>query len=492
MKKIDFDGSNITFYKYHETKEVFPESVEDIKKALKLYDGIYPISTGFNWGLGSKIPVSENCVILNLSKMNSIVEYDEDAGVVIVEPGVTQFQLANFLIEKKSKYFLDVTGSSGDSSIIGNTIDRGIGYNRLRADLVTGIEGVTGNGDLIQTGSLRFENSSLKSIYSHGVGPNLTDIFFQSNYIVATKVALKLLKKKKINYSVQLSFKSTKLLLESLVAFKELLDLGVIDTIFHVANSSRAIGALLPYYQVLYSREKEGEAENILKRFIRGEWNSAGIISGYNRKDTKNKIKVFKSIMSPYASVRIVDVDKVNLLQKLLNFYPNFTLTKFLNSTAPFRNLYFGIPTNAALGIVLKNEEMKPASVDNSKVGFLYCLPLTRLEERTCRKMLDIISNVAIKYNFTPAITLNIISSAIIEAVVSINFIPEQARTAQRCIREMQLELMQDGHYPYRTNIKDMDLYFKDSEYNNYIEGLKKVFDPEEKISPGRYLVKAS
>lgn len=488
MKVQDFNSNNISFYKYDKTKEIFPENIDDIKKALLKYEFIYPVSTGYNWGLGSKIPVRSNCIILNLSKMNKIVEYDESSGVVVIEPGVTQFQLAKFLEEKNSKYFLDVTGSSGETSIIGNTLERGIGYNKLRADLVMGIEIMSGRGDLLKTGSLRFDNSKNKYTYRYGVGADLTGLFFQSNFGIVTKLAIKLIKKKKYTYTVQVTFESEENLISSLNVFKKLLEQNVIDTIFHIANSERAIGAIFPYFRKKFPKLCLEKIEKILGEYISGSWSSAGVISGNNLIIVKERIKTFKNELSPNSKIKIVKREHIQIIEKILNFVPCFSAYKFLKVTKPFRDLYFGIPTNAALGIVNGIVDFKALEVDASEVGFLYCLPLTSLDGESCRCMLEVIHTSCEKYKFIPSITLNILSNDIIEAVVSISFNREESTQASLCIRYLQETLISKGHYPYRTNIKDMDLYFRDDVYNGYLKELKRIFDPKGKISPGRYV----
>src|SRR5262245_6742444 len=53
---------------------------------------LYPISSGKNWGYGSRVPTSDG-VLLDLARMNRIVEYDDELAYVTIEPGVTQRQL---------------------------------------------------------------------------------------------------------------------------------------------------------------------------------------------------------------------------------------------------------------------------------------------------------------------------------------------------------------------------------------------------------------
>ena len=155
--------------------------------------------------------------------------------------------------------------------------------------------------------------------------------------------------------------------------------------------------------------------------------------------------------------------------------------------------LYVGESTDLALGSVLKldtyiKSDNPSSEVDLSSRGFSYCLPLTLMKKNNVREMLDIINEVSHQYDFVPSVTLNPLQFMVIEAVVSIEYSNSDVLRAKECIREMQKKLNDHEHLSYRTNIFDMDLYFKDECYNKVLLSLKKTFDPKGLISPGRYL----
>ena len=54
------------------------------------------MSCGHNWGYGANSPVLNHQAILDLSELRTICDFDEKLGVVEIEPGVTQGQLAYF------------------------------------------------------------------------------------------------------------------------------------------------------------------------------------------------------------------------------------------------------------------------------------------------------------------------------------------------------------------------------------------------------------
>jgi 4-cresol dehydrogenase (hydroxylating) len=89
---------------------------------------LYPISSGKNWGYGSRVPPADGCALLDLGRLSRILELNEELAYVTVEPGVTQRQLHELLLERRSRLWMDATGSSPECSLIGNAMERGFGH----------------------------------------------------------------------------------------------------------------------------------------------------------------------------------------------------------------------------------------------------------------------------------------------------------------------------------------------------------------------------
>ena len=52
-----------------------------------------------------------------------------------------------------TKYAVNVTASCANTSVIGNALDRGVGFHRQRSDDLAALEVVVGNGDLLRVGA---------------------------------------------------------------------------------------------------------------------------------------------------------------------------------------------------------------------------------------------------------------------------------------------------------------------------------------------------
>ncbi len=164
-----------------------PASRAEVQECLRIANRrqtpVYPISSGKNWGYGSRVPASDGCALLDLGRLNRILDFSEELAYVTVEPGVTQAQLFAYLKEKGSKLWMDATGASPHCSMIGNTMERGFGHTPY-GDHFThccGLEVVLPNGEVIETGFARFPSAKAAPLHRSGLGPVLDGIFSQSN-----------------------------------------------------------------------------------------------------------------------------------------------------------------------------------------------------------------------------------------------------------------------------------------------------------------------
>lgn len=173
---------------------------------------VYPIGCGKNWGYGSKTPVVTGCVLIDMSSMNRIVAFDQELAWVTVEPGVTQIQLFEYIqLNAQGKLWMDPTGSSQFSSIVGNALERGHGLTPYgdHAETCTGFEIVLSTGQVIHTGFGAFEGAACAGIDRWGLGPALEGLFTQSNFGIVTKMTLWLLPAPEKTTVIQFGLEST-------------------------------------------------------------------------------------------------------------------------------------------------------------------------------------------------------------------------------------------------------------------------------------------
>lgn len=174
---------------------VAPASVEEVQRIVKIANEhrlpLFPFSGGKNLGYGGSAPNLSGCVALDLKRMNRILEIDEKRQFVLVEPGVTYFDLYRHIQEKGLKLWIDCP-APGWGSLVGNALDRGTGYTvsnmRDHFGAHCGMEVVLPNGDLVRTGMGARDGSGSWQDYRYGVGPYVDGLFSQGNYGVVTKM----------------------------------------------------------------------------------------------------------------------------------------------------------------------------------------------------------------------------------------------------------------------------------------------------------------
>ena len=177
---------------------VMPGSSEETQAVVRIANEhripLSPISTGKNNGYGGPAPRLAGSVVVAMGRMNRILEVNEKLGYALVEPGVTYFDLYEHLQTNDIKLWLDVP-DLGWGSVVGNTLDRGVGYTPYGDHFMwqTGMEIVLPDGDLVRTGMGAVPGSNTWQLFPYGFGPYPDGLFTQSNYGIVTKMGIALM-----------------------------------------------------------------------------------------------------------------------------------------------------------------------------------------------------------------------------------------------------------------------------------------------------------
>ena len=149
---------------------------------------------------GGTIP-TERGIVLDLSKMNNILELDEENLNITLEPGVLLKDLQAY-VESKNLFYPPDPGEK--SSTIGGNISTNAGGMRavkygVTKDYVKELEIVSGDGTILNVGSKTIKNSS---------GLNLKDLIVGSEGTlgIITKITLRVIPKPAKSVSVLIPF----------------------------------------------------------------------------------------------------------------------------------------------------------------------------------------------------------------------------------------------------------------------------------------------
>lgn len=98
-------------------------SVDELRAVLNIFDQakipVWTVSRGKNLGYGGPAPVVSGSVVLDLHRINRVIEVNEKMAYAVVEPGVTFTDLYKYCVTNQLKVWPS-TASLGWGSVIGN------------------------------------------------------------------------------------------------------------------------------------------------------------------------------------------------------------------------------------------------------------------------------------------------------------------------------------------------------------------------------------
>lgn len=489
---------------------IFPESTSDIQAALKIANAakisVYPISKGMNWGLGSRVPTRSGAVILDLGRMNKIIDYNPEFGTITVAPGVSFQQAHDFLVEQNSDYMVPVTGGPPAASLIGNALERGHGLGPLwdRATHLCGLEVILPTGEIVRTG-IGDAECLLATLTKNGSGPSIEGLFFQSNMGIATQATFWLMKKPSHFRSFFMSVGDTGQLGGLIDAIREI-KLTSNPITISLFNDMRVL-SIKNQYPWRRMTEPPPLTPSLLDQLKRqgvwfggkgvGKWNGHGAIYAQTRQIAAANQRFLAQKLRPH-------VDK-------LSFYNSFN-TKVMRLLAPLiqgvskadinaildliydKSILRGIPTNEA-GNMAYWRKKQPAPFDKDpnrdRCGLIWFCPTVPLISTAVLKAIDIIESVSYAYGFEPNIGLLCLSDRTTDVTGALCYdrdIPGEDEKAMACHDEIMSRLIEHQFYPYRLGVCSMKFMASNGrERNELIRKIKNMIDPNGILSPGRY-----
>ncbi len=485
---------------------VRPENREEVQHCLKIANQfktpVYPISTGLNTGYGSRVPTADNCVIIEMKRMNRITDFNEELAYVTLEPGVTQQQLYDYLQQKKSKLWMDVTGSYVNHSIIGNIAERGSGHTPYGDHFanVCGMEIVLPQGDCIHTGFGRFANAKAAKVNRWGVGPYIDGLFTQSNLGIITELTLWLMPAPDYFQSFYFSVDSHEQLGKVIDLLRPLRLDGTINSAMHIANDYKVLGAIQRYPW----KKTAGKAplDKIIlyelgKTWEFGAWNASGALYGSKQEVALARKKIKKQLRGKVKKLRFLD-DKMlkfaETMQKPYRWVTGMNLPEMLKLLKPLYGMTKGIPTDAMIPSVYwrKKEIPEQMNPEQDNCGLMWLPPIAPSEGKHALELWHIIESTFAHYSFEPAVTMTLLTERSMDCIIAISYdrdISGEDERALACHDELLKKLTDAGYFPYRLGIQSLNkLPSPEESSDRLLKTLKAAFDPNNILSPGRYI----
>lgn len=178
---------------------VMPKSVEEVQGVVKLANReripVTPLGGGFT--LSALVVPKNGGIVLDMKKMDRIIELNEKSRYAVVEAGVSQAALKTYL-EKHSPHLQHSTPEAPPSvTVVGNVLIQGHGHISPRygvnSEMINGMEVVLPTGEVCKIGSC----SVSPYWFTRGPLPDLAGLFigWLGTTGVVTKLSIRLFPK---------------------------------------------------------------------------------------------------------------------------------------------------------------------------------------------------------------------------------------------------------------------------------------------------------
>jgi FAD/FMN-containing dehydrogenase len=175
---------------------VMPNTAEEVQDIVKLANKykipIVPYVTGINFG--STATPLKGGIVVDLRRLNRIIEVNEDDMYALIEGGTTWADLQGYLNKYHPNLMAGITFSPPGTGVVASCLCYGM-FNLgmlggTGAEFINGLEAVLGSGDLVRVGSCSLSDYW----YGRQPLPDLAGLFigWEGSTGIVTKAAIKL------------------------------------------------------------------------------------------------------------------------------------------------------------------------------------------------------------------------------------------------------------------------------------------------------------
>jgi 4-cresol dehydrogenase (hydroxylating) len=485
---------------------VRPGNRAEVQQVLRIANEwripVYPVSGGCNWGYGSRVPSTSGCALLDLGRMNRILDFNEDLAYITVEPGVTQQQVFDFLRERKSRLWMDATGASPHSSLVGNATERGFGHTPYGDHFshVCGMEVVLPDGEVLETGFSRFAGARTGPLHRWGVGPYVDGLFTQSNLGVVTRMSIWLMPAPEYFQAYFFICDSEEGLGPIVEALRPLRIDGTLRSAVHIANDYKVLSGMrqYPWEEAGGRTPLPAEVMTQLRQQMHfGAWNASGGLYGTRRQVAEARRLLRRALAGKVNKLQFMDERMLRVAGRFAGLYRMLTgwdLRRTLELVRPLFGLLQGVPTDQPLASSYWRKRTPPPAVmdpDRDGCGLLWCSPVTPANGAQAAELVALASETMLRHGFEPAISLTMITERSLACVTSIGYDREVAgedEKASACYHELLRRLTGAGFYCYRMTSQSSADLPPSPGYDSLLRSLKQSLDPNQILAPGHYL----
>ena len=452
-----------------------PEVQECVRVAASHRVPLYPVSRGKNWGLGSRVPARADCVLLDLGRLDRIIEFDDKLGYLTVEPGVTFAQGSEFLRAREARHYLSTIGGAKDASLLANALERGDGSGPCgdRAAFIGGLEVVLPDGEMLHSGFERVGDASCARLHRFGVGPSLDGLFMQSNLGIVTRATVWLARRPAVQRRFVCKAGDLSALEQTIDAAQDLFARGILGP---GGLSAWNVYKFLAREGRYPWRLMDGRTPlSMGERGLTEPWFVTGTIDADSDAHAAASVAAVETAFTAVAAqFDVLDVASLGVEERA-------QLDPGTPVDANLRTAYWrkrgAIPTNMDL--------------DRDRCGVIWVCPSFPFDGAQIAAAMAQVHKIGLDHGFEPHVGFSPTSQRSMNGYISLMYDREVAGEDERamaCHDALMRALIALGHYPYRLGIQSMHaLPPARGAHDLFLNGIRRVLDPHGIIAPGRY-----
>lgn len=502
---------------------VYPGSVEEVQAIVRLANEfripLWTVSTGRNWGYGASTAVREGSLIVVLTRMNKVIELNEDLAYAVIEAGVTYRQFNAHLKQSGLKLWTDCTDGPPDGSVTGNALDRGMGVTDYCDHFgnICGMEVVLPSGELMHTGGGALGKCKTWNVHKWGTGPYLEGLFTQANFGIVTKVGVWLMPAPEAFNFFALELEDDRNL-PALV--DDLRDLGLRRIIAggcHFFNDIVTFAVVSQYPpELIASRENLSDAMRAewRKKYGVSHWSAGGTTIGSAGQVRANRA-IIKKRLARYGRIEFLDDRKVGLVKRALSVLREAHKKPLLaKAVEAFVRLVTGGKTMDALEVVphlysvmqgnpsdyfvrhayFRSPVPKPDTDSHparDNCGLMWFAPIAPMAGKYVQEIIDLCEPLFREAGFDFYVASLVQNPRAVIVLMSIMYLkddPEQVAKAKALYQDLSRITIEAGYQQYRTSVAYMHKILDQApEFKAFANLLKSAADPNGIIAPGKY-----
>jgi 4-cresol dehydrogenase (hydroxylating) flavoprotein subunit len=449
---------------------VAPATVEEIQAIVRIANEnkvpLWPISRGKNFGYGGPAPVLKGSILLDLSRMKKI-EVDPAGGTVLVEPGVSFFDLYDYLQQRNLPFWISVPGNSW-GSVAGNALDRGVGYTPYgdHAARICGLEVVLPDGDIVRTGMGAISQGPTWQLYKTGFGPGWDTMFCQSNLGIVTKLGLWLMPEPEAVLGLNIDADKPEDLKWLVDVLGPLRKAGILQQSPSIGNWLRAAATMTTRQEWAEPGNPLSDAavQAIRDKFQIGWWGVA---------------------LRVYGPLEIAE-PTLGLIRKAFDKQPVWKMaeTRWVRGDPPEGSPATGVPVTYPLA---------NANWFGGRGGHISFSPVLPVDGDLALRYFRRNSQLHAQFGFDyhPSFAIQDRSMNNINQLLFDQDNPQMVENLDKLFRTLVREAAADGYAEYRTHVGYMDVVADTFDFNNHAlrrlnERVKDALDPNGILAPGK------